>query len=52
MLALIADEGNGLEMWRAADSRLNKQSRTADKEWSTILGLDVGSKIPHHKEQF
>jgi hypothetical protein len=36
----VADEGGGLQTWRAALNILNKQSWTADKGWSS--GLDVG----------
>jgi hypothetical protein len=29
---------------------MSKQSQTADKEWSSSLGVDQGLKTPHHKE--
>jgi hypothetical protein len=35
----VADGGNGLQIWRVAANILNKQSRTADKGWSSILGV-------------
>jgi hypothetical protein len=38
----VADGGNGLQIWRVAANILNKQSRTADKGWSSRLGLGVG----------
>jgi len=28
---------------------LNKQSRTADKGWSSMLGVGRGAETPHHK---
>jgi hypothetical protein len=31
--------GNRNQMWRVAMNILNKQSRTADKEWSFNLGI-------------
>ena len=30
-------------MWRVAASILNKKSRTADKEWSSSLGVGRGA---------
>jgi hypothetical protein len=30
---------NGLQLWRVAANTLNKQSRTANKGWSSSLGL-------------
>jgi hypothetical protein len=35
----VADGGDGLQIWRVAASILNKQSRTANKKWSSSLGL-------------
>jgi hypothetical protein len=32
-----ADGGDGLPIWRVAANILNKQSRAADKGWSSIL---------------
>jgi hypothetical protein len=34
---------NGLQLWRVAANILNKQSRTADREWSSSLGLGRGA---------
>jgi hypothetical protein len=31
----VADGGDGLQIWRVAANILNKQSRTADKGWSS-----------------
>jgi hypothetical protein len=39
----VADGGDGLEIWRIAANILNKQSRTADKEWSFSLGVGRGA---------
>jgi hypothetical protein len=35
----VADGGNGLQIWRVPANILNKQSRIADKEWSSSLGV-------------
>jgi hypothetical protein len=35
---------NGLQLWRVAANTLNKQSRTADKGWSSSLGFGPGAK--------
>jgi hypothetical protein len=37
--SLVADRGDGLQMWRVAANILNKQSRTADNGWSSSLGV-------------
>jgi hypothetical protein len=39
----VADGGNGLQIWRIAANILNKQSRTADKGWSSSLGVGRGA---------
>jgi hypothetical protein len=44
----VADEGFGLQIWRVAAYILNKQSRTADKGWSSSLGDKLVTKI--HKK--
>jgi hypothetical protein len=36
-------DGDGLQIWRVAANILNKQSRTADKEWSSSLGVGRGA---------
>jgi hypothetical protein len=46
----VADGGDGLQIWRVAANILNKQSQTADKGWSSILGLRVGLTTPHLKK--
>ena len=40
---------NGLQMWRISANILNKQSRKADKEWSSRLGVWRGATTPHCK---
>jgi hypothetical protein len=39
----VADGGNTLQVWRVAANILNKQSRTADKRWSSSLGVGRGA---------
>jgi hypothetical protein len=39
----VADGGEALQVWRVASNILNKQSRTADKRWSSILGVGRGA---------
>jgi hypothetical protein len=39
----VADGGDALQLWRAAANILNKQSRTADKGWSSSLGVGRGA---------
>jgi len=36
-------DGNGHQIWRVVASILNKQSQTADKEWSSILRVGWGA---------
>ena len=35
----------GLQVWRVAANVVNKQSRTADKGWYSILGVERGANI-------
>jgi hypothetical protein len=35
----VADGEDGLQIWRVAPNILKKQSRTADKRWSSSLGV-------------
>jgi hypothetical protein len=44
----VADGGDTLQFWRAAANIFNKQSRTADKGWSSSLGVELTT--PHHKK--
>jgi hypothetical protein len=39
-----------MEIWRVAANILNKQSRKADKGWSSSLGLAVVLTTPHRKK--
>jgi hypothetical protein len=39
----VTDGGNGLQIWRLDASILNKQSRRADKGWSSSLGVGRGA---------
>jgi len=36
-------------IWRVAANILNKQSRTADKGWSSSLGVERGAETAHRK---
>jgi hypothetical protein len=38
-------------MWRVAANVLNKQSRTADKGWSSSLVLAEGLTTPHREKK-
>jgi hypothetical protein len=40
--AQVANRGDGLQVWRVAANILNKQSRTADKGWSSMCGVGSG----------
>jgi hypothetical protein len=46
----VADGGDGLQIWKVAAKMLNKQSRTADKGWSSSLGVGRGATTPHLKK--
>jgi len=39
----VADGGDGLQIWRVAANKWNKQSRTAEKGGSPAWGLDEGA---------
>jgi hypothetical protein len=39
----VADGGEGLQIWRGAANILNKQTWTADKGWSSDLGVGRGA---------
>jgi hypothetical protein len=39
----VAVGGDSLQFWRVAANILNKQSRTADMGWSSILGVGRGA---------
>jgi hypothetical protein len=42
-LPRVADGGDGLQICKVAANILNKQSRTADKGWSSSLGVGPGA---------
>jgi hypothetical protein len=44
----VADGGDALQVWRVAANIWNKQSRTADKGWSSSLGVELTA--PHRKK--
>jgi hypothetical protein len=46
----VADEGDGLQMWRVAANIMNKRPRTADNGWSSSLEIGRGNIIAHRKE--
>jgi hypothetical protein len=48
---LVADRGDGLQIWRVAANMLNKQSRTADSGWSSSLRVGRGPTTFTHKTQ-
>jgi hypothetical protein len=35
----VADGGDGLQIWRVAANVLNKQSRIANRGWSSSMGV-------------
>jgi hypothetical protein len=39
----VSDGGDGFQIWKVAVSILNKQSRTADKSWSSSLEVGHGA---------
>jgi hypothetical protein len=39
----VADGGDVLQIWRVTANILNRQSRTADKEWPSRLGAGHGA---------
>ena len=39
-------------IWSVAANILNKQSRTADKEWPSSLGVGRGATTSHHKNVY
>jgi hypothetical protein len=43
VLPQVADGGDTLQVWRIAGNILNKPSRTADKGWSSSLGVGRGA---------
>jgi hypothetical protein len=47
----IAGVGDSLQIWRVTANILNKQSRKADKGWSSSLGVELRVTSPHRKMQ-
>jgi hypothetical protein len=47
---LVADRGDGLQIWRVAANILNKQSQTADSGWSSSMGVGWGANNPPPKK--
>jgi hypothetical protein len=45
----VADGGDSLQIWRVAAYILSKQSRTADRGWSSSFGFGGGLTTPHSK---
>jgi hypothetical protein len=39
----VADGGDGLQIWKVTANILNKPLRTADKRWSSSLGVTRGA---------
>jgi len=46
----VVDGGDSLQMWRVAANALNKQLQTADKGWSSHLGV-TGQTTPDCKKK-
>jgi hypothetical protein len=40
----VTDRGDGRQIWRVAANMLNKQSGTAEKDWSSNLGVEHWAK--------
>jgi len=47
--SLVADEGDGLQIWRIAVNIFNQRSRTAEKKWPSSLG--VGRDVTTHRKK-
>jgi hypothetical protein len=48
----VADGGDALQLWREAANILNKQSRTAEKAWSSRFRVGCGTKRLTVKDNF
>jgi hypothetical protein len=46
----VADGGDGLQIWRVDTNILNKQSRRADKGWSSSLEVGRGANNSSQKK--
>jgi len=40
---LVADREDGLQIWKVAANALNKESRIAEKGWSSSFGFGRGA---------
>jgi hypothetical protein len=47
MCPQVVNGGECLQIWKVSVNILNKQSRTADKGWTSSLSLDMGLTTPH-----
>jgi hypothetical protein len=47
----LAEDEEGLRIWKVAANLLNKQSETADKGWSSSLGVGRGLQLPAVEKQ-
>ena len=47
----VTDGGVGLQIWRLSANILNKQSWTADQEWSTSWGFGARLTTLHSKNK-
>jgi hypothetical protein len=45
----VVDGADGLQIWRVTANILNKQPQTADRGWSSSLGIGRGSIYPHSR---
>jgi hypothetical protein len=46
----VTDGGDDLQVWRVPANIMNKQSRTADKKWSSCLEVRCGVTTPRRKK--
>jgi hypothetical protein len=44
----VADGGDVLQIWRVAENIMNKQSRKAEKGWSSSLRVGRGAHSPYN----
>jgi hypothetical protein len=49
--SVVVDVGDGLQIWTIEANILNKQSRTADKEWSSSVGGGRGANSSSQKKK-
>jgi hypothetical protein len=46
----LAERGDGLQIWRVAANIVSKQSLTAEKGWSSSLGVGHGANNSERKK--